>query len=84
MTRLETMRRFELPGYEYDREPPERDKCVECFGDIAKDAPYRMCIRCRRKAVAAFQSFLRGLSKSELDMINDMCDGTDLHDLAGR
>lgn len=84
MDRLETMRRFELPGYEYYREPPERGKCVECFGDIAMDAPYGMCIRCRRKAAAAFQSFLLGLSKAELEMINDICDGVDLRDIAGR
>ena len=31
-----------------------------------------------------FVAFLRGLSKNELDYINDMCDGVDLHDIAER
>lgn len=49
MSRLETMRRFELPDNEYNREPPERGKCNECFTDIPADADYGMCYECRKK-----------------------------------
>lgn len=37
MSRLEVMRRFELPGIEYDREPPETGRCSECFADVPAD-----------------------------------------------
>lgn len=84
MSRLETMRRFELPGYEYDREPPERGKCNECFADIPADADYGMCDECRKKTVDGFKAYLRSLSNKELELINDMCDGTDLRDIAER
>lgn len=85
MSGLETMRRFELPGYEYDREPPEVGRCSECFADVpAESLEYGMCSKCREKAWIFFVAFLRSLSRDELDYINDMCDGADLHDIAGR
>lgn len=85
MSRLETMRRFELPGIEYDREPPERGRCSECFADVPADKLVSgLCPRCREQTWIFFVAFLRCLSKNELDYINDMCDGVDLHDIAER
>lgn len=85
MSRLDTMRRFELPGIEYDREPPERGWCSECFADVPADKLVSgLCPRCREQTWIFFVAFLRCLSKNELDYINDMCDGVDLHDIAER
>lgn len=85
MSRLETMRRFELPGIEYDREPPERGWCSECFADVPAEAlEYGMCRKCREKAWIFFVAFLRSLSMDELDYINDRAEGVDFHDIAGR
>ena len=80
MSRLETMRRFELPGIEYDREPPERGLCSECYADVpAESIEYGICPKCREKAW-----ILRCLSKDELEYINSLSDGVDFHDIAGR
>lgn len=85
MSRLETMRRFELPGYEYGREPPEVGRCSECFADVpAESLEYGMCPKCREKAWIFFVAFLRCLSKDELEYINSVSDGVDFHDIAGR
>ena len=85
MSRLETMRRFELPGIEYDREPPERGWCSECFADVPADKLVRgLCPRCREKAWIFFVAALRSLSKDELTYINDRAEGVDFHDIAGR
>lgn len=45
MSRLEVMRRFELPGIEYDREPPETGRCSECFADVPADKLVSGCAR---------------------------------------
>lgn len=85
MSRLETMRRFELPGIEYDREPPECGQCSECFAEVPREQlEDGMCPKCREQAWIFFVAFLRCLSKNELEYINNMCDGVDLHDIAER
>ena len=85
MSRLETMRRFELPGTEYDREPPECGQCSECFTEVPREQlEDGMCPKCREKAWIFFVAFLRSLSRDELDYINDRAEGVDFHDIAGR
>ena len=80
----EQLPRFRLSEGEYYREPEERGVCSECFGTIAPDADCGMCDRCKRRVLDEFRMYLQGLSKNELEYLNDTIEGIDLRDIAGR
>lgn len=79
----EQLPRFRLPDAEYDREP-EPGACSECFRAIAPDTDYGMCDRCKARVIGEFRLYLQGLSKNELEYLNDFTEGLDLCELAGR
>lgn len=83
MRMCEQLPRFRLPDAEYEREP-EPGACSECFCAIAPDTDYGMCDECKRAVLKSFRLYLMGLSHNELDYLNDITEGIDLHDIVGR
>ena len=83
MRMCEQLPRFRLPDAEYDREP-EPGACSECFRAIAPDTDYGMCDECKRAVLESFRLSLMGLSRNEIDYLNDITEGIDLHDIVSR